>query len=76
LKKVEEEKERLSRREMKRSTFMEPIPKSKANLMRLISITHEIERVFFKSLYFYLFPYLVLPMSYYVFPPSSVTDSA
>ena len=62
-----DKRQRESRADMRKSTFSNPIPRSKSNLMRVISITHVVERVFFKSVYFYLFPYLVLPISYIVY---------
>jgi hypothetical protein len=64
---LEEKQSRESRADMRKSTFSNPIPRSKSNLMRVISFTHMVERVFFKSVYFYLFPYLVLPISYIVY---------
>jgi hypothetical protein len=57
-------KERVKTEDSEKSTFMEPIPFKKRGALRLIIVIHEIERVIYKSLYFYLFPYLVVVLSY------------
>ena len=38
--------------------------------IRLIVVVHKIQRLFVKSVYFYLFPYLVIPVSYLVYAGS------
>jgi hypothetical protein len=56
------------------STFTNPIPKEQKWLMRVIIIFHTLQRLFYKSLYFYMFPYLVLFISYYVKPSTLSLD--
>ena len=63
----DEKDKRVMRKEMRKSTLRNPIPKGKALIVRIIHVTHVVERIFFKSMYFYLFPYFVIPISYYVF---------
>lgn len=36
-------------------------------VLRIVIVTYEIFRFTYKCLYFYLFPYLVVPISYYTY---------
>ena len=50
-----------------KSRFSSPIPKERSFAMRLIIIMYELERMVFKGIYFYLYPYMVLFLSYYFY---------
>ena len=47
---------------------MNPIPKGRKWTMRFITVIFNLERVFYKAFYFYLFPYLVVVISYLTYP--------
>ena len=57
---------------------MNPIPSDKKWVMRMIIVIHEIERLIYKTLYFYLFPYIVVFLSYslYTFDAKDLVESA
>lgn len=64
-------KERIKAKdEQIQSTFMNPIPIQKKWQMRFFVIVHEFERIIYKALYFYLFPYLVVFLSYTLYTKS------
>ena len=56
------------------STFAAPIPAEKPHLMRFIILVFEIERLLYKALYFYLFPYIVFFLSYALYSPGEDTS--
>ena len=57
-------KKEKTKDEADRSTFADPKPSSKSGLMKVIIVVYQIERVLYKAIYFYLFPYVVVFLSY------------
>lgn len=55
--------------ESERSTWATPKPEEKKGEVRFIIVMFEIERVIYKALYFYLFPYIVVFLSYTLYQP-------
>ena len=47
-------------------TFMEP-KVLRSGLMRMIIVVYSIVRLLYKAVYFYLLPYLIIPLSYYTY---------
>jgi hypothetical protein len=53
------------------SSFRNPIPKECSGLMRYIILTTEFLRIIYKGIFFYVFPYFVVVLSYVLYEHSA-----
>ena len=51
----------------KKNTFSDPQIEEGFWVWYMIRVVHQVQRVLYKGLYFYMFPYFVIPLSYYVY---------
>jgi len=49
------------------NSFAQPSVPEMSFILRVITVVYQVERHFYKGIYFYILPYLVAPLSYYVY---------
>ena len=53
-------------------SFWKRINYKKSCFVRVVIVWYELMRIVYKGFYFYLFPYMVVPISYYMYNPFKV----